>query len=94
MSKVQLFKVSCICTFHLSLPDTLLLYSCINEGNQHINFLFLHTQAQEYLVAVYIVGFVIGVAPLCVTVMSPLVGYFVSTIAELRKLISLLLILS
>ena len=33
-------------------------------------FLFLHTQAQEYLVAVYIVGFVIGVTPLCVTVIT------------------------
>ena len=50
--------------------------------------LFLYTQAQRYSVAVYIVGFVIGVSPLCVTVMSPLVGYFVSISAELRKLIS------
>ena len=53
-----------------------------------ILMLFLYTQAQRYSVAVYIVGFVIGVSPLCVTVMSPLVGYFVSISAELRKLIS------
>ena len=43
--------------------------------------MFLHAQAQQHDVAVYIVGFVIGMAPLCVTVTSPLVGYLVSTIA-------------
>ena len=43
--------------------------------------MFLYAQAQQYNVAVYIVGFVIGMAPLCVTVMSPLVGYLVSTLA-------------
>ena len=57
-------------------------------------FVFLYTQAQQYNVAVYIVGFVIGMAPLCVTVMSPLVGYFVSTIVELCKYITVLLTLS
>ena len=34
-------------------------------------------QAQQHNIAVYIAGLVIGTAPLCVTVMSPLVGYFV-----------------
>ena len=45
------------------------------------SFVFLYAQAQQYNVAVYIVGFVIGMAPLCVTVTSPLVGYLVSTLA-------------
>ena len=38
-------------------------------------------QAQQHNIAVYIAGLVIGTAPLCVTVMSPLVGYFVSSLA-------------
>ena len=41
-------------------------------------FACFNTQAQQYNVQVYIAGFVIGVAPLFVTVLSPIIGYFVS----------------
>ena len=39
------------------------------------------TQAQQHHVATYVSGFVVGTAPLCIAVMSPLIGYFVSTTA-------------
>ena len=38
------------------------------------------TQAQQHNVANYITGFVLGTASLCVAVMSPLIGYIVSTL--------------
>ena len=41
--------------------------------------LFFCTQGQWLHVPVYISGFVIGTAPLCVAVTSPLLGYFVRT---------------
>ena len=47
-------------------------------------------QAQQYSVATYISGFVIGVAPLIVTVISPLIGCFVSPLALVAKLNSVL----
>ena len=36
-------------------------------------------QAQRLHVPVYIAGFVVGTAALCMTVLSPIIGYFVST---------------
>ena len=42
---------------------------------------FFVPQAELHNVPTYIVGFVIGLAPLCVAVVSPLSGYFVSNLA-------------
>lgn len=36
-------------------------------------------QVQRLHVAVFIAGFVVGTAPLCMTVLSPIIGYFVRT---------------
>lgn len=43
-----------------------------------------YTQAQQHNVASFITGFVLGTASLCVTVMSPLIGYIVSTSTIVR----------
>ena len=47
---------------------------------RHITFScsLLHRGTNTMHVATYIVGFVIDMAPLCVTVASPFIGYFVS----------------
>jgi len=39
----------------------------------------------------YIVGFVIGVAPLCATVLSPLIGYLVSVMEITNLVISVII---
>ena len=39
---------------------------------------FLSTQALHHNVPTYISGFVVAMAPLCLAVMSPIIGYFVS----------------
>jgi len=39
----------------------------------------------------YIVGFVIGVAPLCATVLSPLIGYLVSVMTITNLVISVII---
>ena len=41
----------------------------------------------QYNVATYISGFVSGVAPLIVTVLSPLIGFFVSPLALAAKML-------
>ena len=45
-------------------------------------------QAQRHHVATYVSGCVIGTAPLCIAVMSPLIGYFVSTTAAVSYVLS------
>ena len=42
-------------------------------------FCFFYPQAEEHHVPSYVSGFVIGIAALFVTVLSPVIGYFVST---------------
>ena len=42
-------------------------------------------QAKQHGVPTYIVGLVIGTAPLFVTVISPLSGYFVSTLEQVQS---------
>ena len=59
-------------------------------------------QAQNHGVPVYITGFVVAMAPLCLALISPLIGYFVSThtltysllITELSTSVALCLFLS
>ena len=50
----------------------------------------IHMQAQWLHVPVYIAGFVIGTASLCMTVLSPIIGYFVSTRAVVELSAALL----
>ena len=61
-------------------------------GAESCIFSCFYLQAHHhYSVATYISGFVIGVAPLVVTVLSPVIGFFVSHLALVTKLNSLLL---
>ena len=60
------------------MPDTMRLTSESVHIILSINFFFYMVQAKKHNVATYIVGIVIGVAPLSMTVLSSLIGYFVS----------------
>ena len=42
------------------------------------SFSFFYPQADEHHVPSYVSGFVIGIAALFVTILSPVIGYFVS----------------
>jgi len=59
------------------LPDTTRLTSESVHIILSINFFYM-VQAKKHNVATYIIGIVIGVAPLSMTVLSSLIGYFVS----------------
>ena len=61
--------------------------SCVVEPT---NLFPIHMQAQRLHVPVYIAGFVVGTAPLCMTLLSPIIGYFVSTLAVVELSAALL----
>ena len=46
-----------------------------------LHVFLLVKQAQKHHVPTYITGFVVAMAPLCLAMMSPLIGYFVRATA-------------
>ena len=62
-------------------PQLKILYATlILPSSQLLLLLLFHCpQAQQYGLPVYYSGFVIGTAPLCMTVTSPFIGYLVCT---------------